>query len=110
MIIILIIVVTFARLKQEITCHHFKDGAGQAPNVSRSIIIGTYNDLWRTILSRLNFRSEMVICPASISHVAYLYHYILINLGTSLTLALVRLLLLLSTCRCIIELIILVEQ
>lgn len=86
MIIIFVIIVALSRLKQEITSHHLKDCAGERPDVSRGIVVGTYNDLWRPILTSLDFRSKVMVSPATVTHVAYLYHHVLINLGTSLTL------------------------
>lgn len=92
MIIILVIVVAFARLKQKVTSNHLKYSTCERPNVSRCIVVGTYNDFWGPILTSLNFRSEVMISPATVTHVAYLYHHIFINLGTSLTLTLIWLL------------------
>ena len=86
MIIVFVIVVALSRLKQEVASHHLKDCAGERPDVSRGIVVGTYNDLWGPILTGLDFRSKVMISPATVSHVAYLYHHVLINLGTSLTL------------------------
>jgi hypothetical protein len=84
MVIVLIIVITFARLKEEISSDHFKYGACERPDISRCIIVSSYNNLWRSILSSLDFRSKVMVSPASITHIADLDHNIFIDLGTSL--------------------------
>jgi hypothetical protein len=84
-IIILVVIVALTWLKQKVTCHHLKYSTRQRPDVSRCIVIGTYNDLRGPILTSLNFRSKVMISPATVTHVAYLYHHVFINLGTSLT-------------------------
>ena len=48
----------------------------------------------------------MVICPTTVTHVAYLYHNILINFRTSLTFVRLRL----HIRRCIVKLVIVVKE
>jgi hypothetical protein len=101
MVIIFIVVTTLTGLKQKIASYHFKDSTSQAPDISRRVIVGTYDDLWRAVLTSLNLRSKVVICPASISHVANFDHYILIDFRSSLALLLLLIRLLLSSsCTC----------
>ncbi len=109
MIVILVIITSLARLKQKITCYHFKDSASQAPYIRWGIVVSTYDDLWRPILSSLNLWSEMMIGPAAVTHVTYLYHYVLINFRSSLTLT-GLLLTIISTSTCIVELIIIIKK
>jgi len=89
MIIIFVIVSSFARLKQEITCNHFKNSTCKRPNVSWSILISSYYNFWRSILSGLNFRSEVMMSPAPISHVTNFDHYLFIQFSSSLIMELV---------------------
>lgn len=84
MIIILIIISSFTRLKQEISSNHFKYGTCKRPNISWSIIISSYDDFRRSILSSLNFRSEVMMSPTSISHVTNFHHYFFIQFSPSL--------------------------
>ena len=84
MVIVLIIVITFARLKQEISSNHFKYSACERPDISRCIIVSAYYNLWRSILSSLDLRSKVMVSPTSITHITDLHHYIFIDLGTSL--------------------------
>ena len=86
MIIIFVVVVAFPWLKQEVTSDHLEDSAGQGPDVSTGVIVGANDDLRRAVLSGLDLRSEVVIGPAPVSHVAYLYHHVLINLRPALAL------------------------
>lgn len=109
MVIVFVIIVSLARLKQEITCNHLKDGASQAPYVSWGIVVSTYDNFWGSILPGLNLWGEVVISPATVSHVTYLYHYVLINFGTSLTLT-GLLLTSICCCACIVKLVIIVEK
>ena len=106
MVIVFVIVVSLSGLKQEIASHHLKHGAGQAPDVCRCIVIGTYNDFWRTILTSLDLGSKVVVGPATVTHIADLNHHIFINLRSPLTLSLS---LLLSRCGSV-QFIVFVEQ
>jgi len=51
----------------------------------------------------------MMIGPAAVTHVTYLYHYVLINFRSSLTLT-GLLLTIISTSTCIVELIIIIKK
>ena len=83
MVVILVIVASFSRLKQEVSSDHFKDSAGKAPHVSRRVVIDSHNHLWRPVLSRLDLRSKVVISPTTIAHVANLDHHVLIQFRAS---------------------------
>jgi len=109
MVIVFVIIIPLAGLKQEITSYHLKDSTSQAPYVGWCIVVSTYYDFWGTILPGLNLWGKMVISPATISHITYLYHYIFINFGTSLTLT-GLLLTSIGSCTCIIQLIIFVKK
>ena len=84
MVIIFVVILSFTRFKEEITSYHFEDGAGKAPNISWSVVVSTNDDLWRSVLSSLNFRSEMMVCPTAITHITDFNLHIFINLPTSL--------------------------
>lgn len=84
MIIILIIVISFSWLEQKFTGDHLKYGTGKGPNIGTRVIIGTYNNLGRSILSSLNFRREMMMSPATISEITDFYHHGFIQFTTSL--------------------------
>lgn len=86
MIIILVVVLALSRLEQEVSSHHLEDCASKTPDIRRGIVIGSNYNLWGTILSSLNFWREMVISPASISHVADLDLNIISNSWASLEL------------------------
>ena len=105
MVIVFVIIVSLARFKQEITRDHLKDCTSQAPHISWGVIISTYNYLWRTILSSLNLWRKVMICPAAVTHIAYLYHDIFINFGASLILTR-----LLSSSASIVKLVIIIEK
>lgn len=70
MVIIFPILITFTGFKQEISGCHLKDHACKRPDISRWVVLWSNNDFWRSVLSRLDLRWEMVISPASISEVA----------------------------------------
>lgn len=89
MIIVFVIIIALARLKQKVTCDHFKYSTGERPDVSRCVVISTYDNLWRPILTSLDFRSKVMIRPTAVTHIAYLYHNVFINFRTSLTLTIV---------------------
>jgi hypothetical protein len=69
MIVILIVVTTFARLEEEVSRYHFKNGASETPNVCRGVVVGANNDLWGSVLASLNLRREVVVSPAPVTHV-----------------------------------------
>ena len=69
MIIILIVVVTLARLEQEISCHHLEDGASEGPDVRRRVVVCSDDNLRGAILSSLNLRREVMVRPAAIAHI-----------------------------------------
>ena len=108
MIIVFIIIVSLARFKQEITGDHLKYCTGQAPYISWRIIISTYNYLWRTILPSLNLWRKVMVCPAPVTHIAYLYHNVFVNFGTSLILT--RLLSSIIRSTSIVELVIIIQK
>lgn len=70
MVVILVVRFSLARLEQEVTSTHFKHSASETPNIGGSIILRANNYFRRTILTRLNFRSKVLIGPAAITHVA----------------------------------------
>ena len=96
MIVVLVIVLTLSWLEQEITGNHLEDGACERPDISRSVVIGSNDDLWGSILSSLNFWRKVVVSPATITHVANLDHDFLVDLSASLVVELVEHLFLLS--------------
>ena len=84
MIVILIVVLTLARLEQEITSDHLEDGASQTPYVSTGVIVGPNDDLRGSVLPGLNLRCEVVMGIASIAHITNLNHDIVANLGSTI--------------------------
>jgi len=76
MVIVLVISFSFAGLEQEVTGAHLKDSASKTPNIGGSIILRANNYFRRTILTRLNLRSEVLVSPAAIAHVADLNLYV----------------------------------
>lgn len=89
MIIILVIISTFAGLKEEISGNHFKNGARKWPYICWGVVISSYNNFRRSILSSLNFRSEVMMSPAPISHVTNFYHHFFIQFSSSLIMQLI---------------------
>jgi len=89
MIIILVIISSFTGLKQEISGNHFKNGARKWPYICWGVVISSYNDFRRSILSSLNFRSEVMMSPAPISHVTNFYHHLFIQFSSSLIMQLI---------------------
>lgn len=85
-IVIFVVVLPFARLKQKVSSYHFKNSARKRPDICRGIIIGTNDNFRGTILARLDFWSEVVVVPAAISHVTNLDLHIIANLRSSLCL------------------------
>lgn len=69
MIFILGITLAFFRFKQIIARHQLENGAGQAPHVSRLVILASEAYLWGAVLSRLNDVRELIINIAGVSHV-----------------------------------------
>lgn len=84
MIIIFIIVLTFSWFEQKVTSNHLEYSAGEGPNIGRSVIISSNNYFRGPILPCLDLRSEMMMSPASVTHVTDLDHYLLVNLSASL--------------------------
>ena len=95
-VIVFVVVVALAGLKEEVTSHHFENGAGKAPDVSGGVVVSTDYDLWRAVLPGLDLRGKVVVSPATIAHVANLNHYVLVDLGTPAFLRLTIFLLLLG--------------
>ena len=67
------------RLKQEVSRYQFKQHACKAPQISGCIIVNPQHDFRSSILPGLYPLREMKMRPASISQVAYLHIYILID-------------------------------
>ena len=84
MIIVFTKIGTFSGLKQEVSRDHFKDHTGKTPNISGSVIIGSDQNFWRSVLPGLNFIREMMMGPARVSQVCYLYAHITIQFISSL--------------------------
>ena len=83
MIIVFIKSLAFPWFKQKVSCDHFKDHAGERPNISRRTIIHSNNCFWRPILTSLNLAWKMVMIPASITQITYFNLNVLINLWSS---------------------------
>lgn len=86
MVVIFVVVLTFARLEQKVPSYHFENSARERPDICRGIIIGTNDNFRGTILARLDLWSEVVVIPAAISHVTNLDLHIIANLRSSLCL------------------------
>ena len=83
MVIILVIVLAFSWFEKEISSYHFKDCASETPNVSRGIVVGTNDNFWGPVLAGLDFRSEVVVGPATVTHITDLNLNIFINFRSS---------------------------
>jgi len=102
-IVILVVILAFARLKQKISGNHFKNSTGEGPDVSRRVVICANDNFGRPVLPRLNFRCEMVVGPAAIPHITNFNLHILINFRAAFVLVAFLLLLLLFASKQIIE-------
>ena len=69
MIFILGIALAFFRFKQIIPRHQLENGAGQAPHVSRLVVLASEAHLRGPVLPRLNDIRELIINIAGVSHV-----------------------------------------
>lgn len=86
MVIVFVVVVALSWLEQEVARHHFENSARKGPHIGACIIVCSNDDLRGAILSCLDLWSKVVISPAAITHIAYLYHHVFINLRPSLAL------------------------
>lgn len=69
MVIVLVIVVAFARFKQEVTGQELEDHTGERPQVGACVVRVTQDGLRASVLSGLNLASEVVMSPAAIAHI-----------------------------------------
>ncbi len=69
MVIILVIVVAFARFKQEVTSQQLEDHACERPQVGACVVRVTEDGLRASVLSGLNLAREVVMSPTTIAHV-----------------------------------------
>ena len=83
-VIVLVVGLPFARFKEEVSGHHFKDCAGKTPDISRRVVVCANDDLGGPILSSLDLRGKVVIGPTAIAHVTDLDLDIVANPGSSL--------------------------
>ena len=72
MIIVLTILLSFARLEQEVTRRHLENHAGEGPKVGTRAILSPYDHFWRAVLPGLDFCREVMICPTAISQITNL--------------------------------------
>lgn len=56
MVIVLAILLSLARLEEEVTSGHLKDHARKRPQIGRLVILGANYDFWRAVLAGLNLR------------------------------------------------------
>lgn len=63
----------FPGVEEEVACKHLVDHTSEGPDVC-SLVIGLSEDhLWRTILPSLYLSRKMMVLPAGIAQVSYLY-------------------------------------
>ena len=93
MVVVLVIVVALSWLEQEVSGNHLEDSAGERPDIGTGVVVGSDDDLWRSVLTSLDLRREVMVCPATVSHVADLDHHLVIKLTSSLALKILKLLL-----------------
>lgn len=84
MVIILVVALALARLKQKIACDHFKYRACETPYIRRRIIVRADDHLWRAVLSRLDLWRKVVVGPTTVAHIADFDLHIFINLRPAL--------------------------
>ena len=71
-VVILTVLLAFARLEEEVSRRHLEDHAREGPKIGRGAVLGADNYLGRPVLSRLDLVGEVMIGPASISQIANL--------------------------------------
>ena len=91
MVVVFVIILALSGFEQEVASDHLKDSAGERPDVGRSVVVCSNDDLWRSVLSGLDLRSKMVVSPASISHIANFNHHFFIKFPASLPLKFIKL-------------------
>ena len=79
MIVVLVVVASFSRLEQKVSGDHFKNSAGKRPNISRTVVILTNDNFRGSVLSGLNLWGEVMVGPATITHVADLHFHVLVD-------------------------------
>ena len=82
MIIVLTEIRSFPGFKEEISCEHFEDHAGKAPNISRRGVFHSDNHLGGSVLPCLDLCCEMMMRPTGIAQVSDLHPHIVVYLRT----------------------------
>lgn len=87
------IVLSLARVEQEVSRDQFENHARETPQVSACVVVDAEHDFWSSVLSRLNSLREVVMRPAPISKIADLQRNVLVDEGATFVHVLVKLLL-----------------
>lgn len=56
-------------LEEKIPSEHFIHHTSERPDIGSLVIALPQNDLWRSVLSRLNFTGKMMMFPAGITEI-----------------------------------------
>jgi len=71
-IVVLPVLLTLARFEQEISSGHLENHAGKRPQIGRCSVLGADDNLWRSILARLDLSREVVVGPTAVSEITNL--------------------------------------
>ena len=78
MVVRLAIILTLARVEQEVAGDEFKRHASHRPQVCTHIIVQAKHHFWTTVLARLDLLSEVVVGPAAVAKITDLQRDFLI--------------------------------
>ena len=79
MVIVLLVILTWSWVEQEVSSDQLEDHASIAPEISRGIVVYAHDNFRSSILPRLDLRHEVIVGPAAVTKITDLDIDVFIN-------------------------------